>query len=67
MKPFSNDKYRINCTTVGDVIDELIRLPRDLPVELADSGSIELVVFNRNQDDVHLAFEKYDDWNDEDD
>ena len=66
-KPFSNDKWHINCETVGDVIDELSNLPRDLPVKSSFTDSVDLVVFNRKQDDVHLAFEDGEEWDDEDD
>ena len=63
---FSNEKWHINCETVGDVIDELSRLPRDMPVHSSFVDSVDLVIFNRRQPDVHLAFEDGGDWLDDD-
>ena len=59
---FSNGKTHINCTTVGGIIDELNRLPRDLPAYQGGEDSVDLVVFNIGNPDMHLAFEDGGDW-----
>lgn len=45
---FSNGKWAINVKTVGQMVDELSRLPRDLAVHTFPSESADLVIFNRN-------------------
>lgn len=55
---FSNGRYSIECQTVGDVIDELSRLPRDLPVKQGLEESVDLVVVNLKHADTHLIFEE---------
>jgi hypothetical protein len=61
-KAFSNGQWKKNCRTVGDVLDELGRLPRDLPVHSGFTDSVDLVVFNRKQPDQHLEFADGGDW-----
>jgi hypothetical protein len=62
---FSNNNWHVNCETVGDVIDELNRLPRDLPIVQGFADSVDLVVFNRDQENAHLSFEDGGDWSDD--
>lgn len=64
---FSNGKLSKNCATVGDVIDELSRLPRELPVEASFTESVDLVVFNKGKPDAHLEFMSCGDWDDDED
>jgi hypothetical protein len=45
---FSNGKWAINVKTVGQMVDELSRLPRDLAVHTFPAESADLVIFNRN-------------------
>lgn len=54
---FSNGKTAKNVTTVGEVIAELSQLPGELPVRSSFGRSIDLVLFNINKKDRHLAFE----------
>ena len=51
------------CQTVGELIAELHRLPKDLPVKAGFEHGVELVVYNVTQGEPHLEFEEpeYDD------
>lgn len=61
---FSNGKWSVNVRNVGQLIDELKRLPADLPVRMGFEDSADLVVFNRD-DDPHVALEDGNDWCDQ--
>jgi hypothetical protein len=63
---FSNGKWAINVKTVGQMIDELSRLPRDLEVHTFPSESADLVIFNRNPGEgtPHLGVEDGGGWTD---
>jgi hypothetical protein len=63
---FSNGKWNKNVTTVGEVIAELSLLDPELPVHSSFVDSVDLVVFNRKQDDKHLSFEDGEQWDNED-
>ena len=54
---FSNNKTAINVRTVGDIINELSRLPRDLRIAQGFSPSADLVVFNADDSDRFLSVE----------
>ncbi len=62
---FSNDNWHKNVTTVGEMIDELSRLPRDLPIKQDFSNSADLVLFNRYSSDCHLSVDEGGTWSDE--
>lgn len=66
-KPFSNGKWAKTVTTVGEAIEELKRLPPDMPVRQGFSDSVDLVVFNRDKIDMHCSFEEGGDWDTDDD
>lgn len=44
---FSNDKWAIEVFSVGGMIDELSRLPRDMPLSQGSENYADLVVLNR--------------------
>jgi hypothetical protein len=62
---FSNGKWHISVTTVGEMVRELSKLDPALPVECSLSDGVDLVVFNRGQDTVHLGFGALGDWVDD--
>lgn len=59
---FSNNSPQVAVKTVSDVINELSRLPGDLPVKHGSSEFVDLVIFNRNHNDTYLGFEDGGDW-----
>lgn len=63
---FSNGQWSKNVQNVGELMDELSRLPRDLPTKVSLSESVDLVVFNRNTEHAHLSFEGGGEWDDPD-
>lgn len=64
-KAFSNGKWSINVRTVGEMIDELSRLPRDMQVKQGFEDSTDIVVFNRNTEPF-VEMEDGNRWDDED-
>jgi hypothetical protein len=62
---FSNNKLCKNVKTVGQMIEELSRLPSDLRVAQGFSGSGDLVVFNPSHEDRHLQLEEGGSWDTE--
>lgn len=60
-KAFTNGKWAVNVRSVGQLIEELQRLPADLPVRMGFEDSADVVVFNRN-DDPHVGLEEGGDW-----
>lgn len=62
---FSNGEWNKNVKTVGEMIDELSLLDPNLPVKQGFSESVDIVVFNRNRDDVQVAFEEGGSWDEE--
>ncbi len=62
---FSNKQTAKNVTNVGEMIDELSRLPRDLKIKQGFSPSADLVVFNIRQDDRHLEVTEGGEWDEE--
>ena len=59
---FSNGRWSKNCKTVGEVIDELSRLPRGLPVCSLHQNSVDLVIFNRGTRNQCLEFQDGHEW-----
>jgi hypothetical protein len=64
-KAFSNGKWTMTVSTVGELVDELNRLPRDLPTKLGFAEATDIVVFNRGSDDAHVSFEEGGDWDED--
>ncbi len=62
---FSNNKTTKNVTNVGEMIDELSKLPRDLKIKQGFSPSADLVVFNVNDDDRHLQVTDGGEWDED--
>ncbi len=54
-KRFSNGKTSKNVRTVGELVDELSRLPRDLRVTQGFSPSADVVVFNVRTPDIYVT------------
>ena len=54
---FSNGKAFKNVQTVGEMLDELSRLPRDLRVVQGFSPSADLVIHNVSSSDRHLSLD----------
>jgi hypothetical protein len=62
---FSNGKWNKNVTTVGEMVDEMSRLPRGLKVKQGFSPSADLVVFNRDGVDRHLSMDEGGQWDED--
>jgi hypothetical protein len=59
-KDFSHqDHGPVICETVAEIIDQLRRLPPDLPVLQGFSEGARLIVYNVSSD-AHLSFEDVD-------
>lgn len=56
-KFFSNGKWAIEVHAVGELVDELSRLPREMKTRMAFSGSTDIAVLNRGQDSEHVGFD----------
>lgn len=63
---FSNGKWNVNVSTVGELIDELSRLPRTLAVKSGFADSADVVVFNRDSEPF-LELQDGGDWADDED
>lgn len=63
--PFSNSGWSIKAMTVGDMIEELQKLPPDMSVELFPSQGVDLVVFNRGMKEEHLGFKEAGSWSED--
>lgn len=48
--------------TVGELIEELKRLPEDLPITLGFNQGVGVVVYNVDRDSIHLSFEECEDF-----
>ena len=59
---FSNGKWHINVVTVGEVVAELSLLDPTLPVHSSFIDSVDIVVFNRDREDIHVSFEDGEEW-----
>lgn len=57
---FNSKGNPIICETVAEVIEQLKRLPLDLPVNHRFGNGVQLTVYNIN-DQPHLEFEEADD------
>lgn len=62
--PFSNGKWHITVKNVGQLIDELSRLPRELRVAQEGETGADVCVHNRGQRDVHLELDEAGMWDD---
>lgn len=62
---FSNGKTWKNVETVGELIQELQRLPSDTPVRQGMEDSTDIVLFNA-LDDAHVSFDEGLFWDEED-
>ena len=56
-KDFYHGDDHPTCETVGELINELNRLPKELEVRLGFGSMAKLVVFNINTD-THLSIEE---------
>ena len=61
---FSNGKQHITVKTVGQLIDELSRLPRELRVMQEHENGADVVVYNNGRPDCHLALDEAGLWDD---
>ncbi len=59
---FSNGKWNKNVSTVGELISELSLIDPDMPIQQGFSDSVDIVIFNRDQDDRHIEFEDGETW-----
>jgi len=59
---FSNGKWHKNVTTVGEMVQELSLLDPDIPVKEGFSDSVDIVVFNRDGDDIQVGFDEGGEW-----
>ena len=48
------------CDTVGEVIEQLNRLPKDLEVSQGFGESVRIVVYNISRENPHVSFEEDD-------
>lgn len=46
------------CDTVGELMQELAKLPPELPIKLSFEDGVKPVVYNAKYDDRHLSFEE---------
>lgn len=59
---FSNGKWHKNVTTVGEMVRELSLLDPSIPVKEGFSDSVDIVVFNRDEDDIQVGFDEGGEW-----
>ncbi len=64
---FSNGDTAKTCMTVGDLIEELQRLPAETPLRSDGTGGVDVVLFNANERNSHVRFEEAGSWDDLDD
>lgn len=67
---FNNGEFWINCKTVGDIVDALASLPRDLPVKKYPEETVDLVVYTtpglfEDESSEHLCFEEGGFWSEQ--
>lgn len=63
---FSNGKTYINVKTVGQAIEELKRLPPDMPMNQEyDGNGADIVIFNRDLEDPHVEFTGGGEWDED--
>jgi len=64
---FSNGKFAKTVQTVGELIEELSRLPPETPVDQEYEGrGSDVVLMNRNQDNAHIQLSEAGLWDEED-
>ena len=56
------EDFSVNVKTVGDMIKQLQKLPKTLPVRTGGGESVDLVIFNRAEKSIHLGFEEGGEW-----
>ena len=61
---FSNGKHHITVETVGQLVDELNRLPRTLRIMQEHESGADVVVYNNGRPDCHLALDEAGMWDD---
>jgi hypothetical protein len=59
---FSNGSWAVNVTTVGEMVDELSRLPKDMPVQGVLEDTVDAVIMNRRYASAFVAFEEGGEW-----
>jgi len=59
---FSNESWAVNVTTVGEMVDELSRLPKDMPVQGVLEDTVDAVTMNRRSASAFVAFEEGGEW-----
>jgi len=60
---FSNGDDAVNVKTVGQVIDELSCLPREMKVGgYGEESSVDIVIFNQKYKSIHVSFEEGGEW-----
>lgn len=64
---FSNGDTAKTCMTVGDLIEELQRIPAETPLRSDGTGGVDVVIFNANDRNSHVRFEDAGAWDDLDD
>ena len=62
---FSNGKTAINVMNVGELIYQLQRLPIETPVVMGFSPSADLVLFNPEGPDPHIALDETGAWDED--
>lgn len=62
---FRNNDWKVNVKTVGDLVLELSRLPKDMPCHQGFSDSTDIVVFDSTTDPF-VEFSPGGDWADAD-
>lgn len=48
------------CYTVGDLVEQLKRLPRGMKINQGFGRGVEVIVYNHGRSDCHLEFEEVD-------
>lgn len=61
-------KYKpVECACVGDVLEALKHLPKDMRCKVSLADTVDIVVFNEGRPDEFLSFEDGGDWTRPDD
>ena len=58
-------KWSYNAKTVGEAIEALKNFPLDTLINQGFTDSVDIVLFNRNEENQHMSFEEGGDWTDE--
>jgi hypothetical protein len=57
---YQNTGSPVLCDTVGEVIEHLSRLPKDLNVEQGFGDAVRIVVYNIDSENPHVEFDEID-------